>query len=82
MHTLVFILTKICNSFACEYYTKYGHATYSYCQHCTADIIMLCYMQTVAKKVGLSDSNKYFALFLRTEYDFGKIKHCTVQYVV
>ena len=44
---------------------------------------MLHYMQAVAKKVGLSDSNKkYFALFLKTEHDFGKTKHCSclVQY--
>ena len=48
----------------------------------TALLIIYCYiiMQTVAKKVALSDSNKkYFALFLRTEHDFGKINHCTVQ---
>ena len=31
--------------------------------------------QVVAKQVGLSDSSKkYFALFLRTEHDFGKIR--------
>ena len=36
-------------------------------------------MQTVAKKVGLSDSNrKYFALFLRAAHDFGKATAATM----